>query len=218
MADNEKAHPAQDRAGLEPATAKPQVQDRDYADIVESGCVVCGRFGVNLSVPFRRCLACIKAASAAWEAHLAALPPPTCRRQHVGRARVELPHTSPSDEPVFYRDFFPPAVVPAPLPQVYRDFFPEVSAIPARRYASPGSPRARLRGLLTVVGDARKGARNGTLHWAACRLGEMVAAGDFTDTHAAIDALRTVALGTGLTPSEVAGTIRSGLGASGVSS
>jgi hypothetical protein len=76
--------------------------------------------------------------------------------------------------------------------------------------AQPVSPRvlqARLEGLLRTVHAAPHGRRNDTLHWAACRVGELLTA----------DALATVALATGLEPREVHGTIRSGFDRYGVS-
>ncbi len=50
----------------------------------------------------------------------------------------------------------------------------------------------------------------------ACRAGEMIADGQISDVETAVNLMTEVALGVGLTHSEVRGTIRSGLGTSGV--
>ena len=79
-----------------------------------------------------------------------------------------------------------------------------------------GDVGRRLTGILTHLNQATVGARNATLHWFACRVGEMIAAGELHDPDAAADALADVALGIGLDPREVRGTIRSGFRTSGV--
>ncbi len=60
----ENARPVQDRAGQEPATAKSQAQDPDYADAALPCCARCGRHDDNLSVPSGICLPCVKARQA----------------------------------------------------------------------------------------------------------------------------------------------------------
>lgn len=168
----------------EPVTAKSEVLVEGYrfADAPAS-CTVCGRAEENLSVPYGRCLPCIKAASETWEAQ-------RTRGSEVAEAE---------DVPEFYRRFFPPR-----------------STLEHRQYTPRGNVHGRLRGLLTTVNRAVEGQRNTVLHWATCRVAEMVAAGELSDPHGAVDALRQVALGTGLEPREVEGTIRSGLSTSGV--
>jgi hypothetical protein len=84
------------------------------------------------------------------------------------------------------------------------------------RASSPASVRRRLAGLLRTVNAATEPGRNTILHWAACRVGEMLACGELTDPDWAVDVLTQVGLRTGLHPREVSGTIRSGLRASGV--
>lgn len=148
-------------------------------------CTVCGQPGDNLSVPFGRCLPCIKAASVAWEAKVAV-------------ARQRPAETPKSSRPVFLQVLRP-------------DRAPRLFSAPVH-----GDPRHRIQGLLRTLNHAPEGQRNATLHWVACRLGEMVVAGELPDPQRAADALAKVAEGTGLGPSEVRGTIRSGLSKSGV--
>jgi hypothetical protein len=75
----------------------------------------------------------------------------------------------------------------------------------------------RLHGLIQTVLDSEPGARNDPLFWAACRAGEMVAAGE-VDRGAAERALLAAALEAGLRGGEpeARSTIRSGLEQSGV--
>lgn len=81
---------------------------------------------------------------------------------------------------------------------------PPAAAQPVRDW----SPTGRLRGVLAVVLGAREGERNNSLHWAACRCAEMVAAGELAET-AAETALTTAALEAGLEPGETGRTIAS---------
>lgn len=74
----------------------------------------------------------------------------------------------------------------------------------------------RLQGVLTTMAKAPTGRRNDTLHWCACRVGEMLAVGELRDTHPAVDVLAQVAETTGLLSGEIDATIRSGLGKYGV--
>lgn len=74
--------------------------------------------------------------------------------------------------------------------------------------AAEGSPGARLRGVLAVVLGAHEGERNNSLHWAACRCAEMVAAGQLSEA-AAEAALTTAALESGLEAGEAMRTIAS---------
>jgi hypothetical protein len=55
---------------------------------------------------------------------------------------------------------------------------------------------ARFAALLRTVADAAEGTRHCTLYWAACRAGEMVAAGDLGRA-AAADALAGAAMSGG---------------------
>lgn len=97
-----------------------------------------------------------------------------------------------------------------------RDRAPRVPTSSGPRQRS-GSIQARLTGLLRTVNAAPEGMRNDALHWAACRAGEMVAAGEVAGAERVADALAQVAAGTGLDPKEIRGTIRSGFAKSGVS-
>lgn len=93
---------------------------------------------------------------------------------------------------------------------------------PPERPRQPITPRSfdhvshtRLRGLIDTVLNSVQGTRNDTLHWAACKAGEMVAAGEISE-RLAYDALAAAAEHVGLKPSEYGtspthGTIGSGL-------
>lgn len=153
----------------------------------DASCTVCGRPDDNLSVPLGRCWSCIKAASAAWEAKIAA--------DRATATPLESLHPTDANLPVCLRRRQPD--VASPVSSV-RD-----------------APR-RLRGLLRTMNDAQVGTRNATLHWVACRVGEMIATGELPDARQAADVLAQIALGTGLDPREVPGTIRSGFSKSGV--
>jgi hypothetical protein len=93
---------------------------------------------------------------------------------------------------------------------------PRYTPPPGGPPASPQAFQARFTGLLRTVNDATEPGRNDKLHWAACRVGEMIAAGELPNAGPAVEALAAVALGAGLGPREVRGTIRSGLAKSGV--
>lgn len=186
MPDNAMARPVRDRAGHELAADQGSSSVEVYGADAPASCTVCGLPEEHLSIPYGRCLPCIKAASVVWEAQRA-------------RGSVVMPTpTEADDSPVFYQHFWPKPTERAPRP------------------TPRGSVPGRLRGLLRTLNEAPEGRRNTVLHWAACRVAEMVAAGELADPHGAVDALRQVALGTGLEPREVQGTIRSGLSTSGV--
>jgi hypothetical protein len=91
------------------------------------------------------------------------------------------------------------------------------NVVPTQAAPGNGSPRRRLLGLLRTVNAATEGQRNATLFWAAARAGEMVAAGELDAAHVAA-ALRKVGLAIGLDPTEIDGTVRSGLNQSRVAS
>jgi hypothetical protein len=75
---------------------------------------------------------------------------------------------------------------------------------------------ARLDGIIATLAKAKEGERNTILHWAACRVAEMLAAGELDNPRRAADALGTVALDIGLDPSEIGKTITSGFDIYGV--
>jgi hypothetical protein len=84
-------------------------------------------------------------------------------------------------------------------------------------FAPGGDPARRVEALLRFVLDSTENSRNTRLHWAACRLGEMVTLGE-VDEASAVDALYTAGRHIGLQHSELvgggnAGTIHSGLAA-----
>lgn len=85
---------------------------------------------------------------------------------------------------------------------------PKVAALFGR--VRRNSTGGRLAGILTTVVGATEGQRNDTVHWAACKAGEMVADGELTED-AAVQALTEAGEQIGLGRAELAATIRSGL-------
>jgi hypothetical protein len=75
---------------------------------------------------------------------------------------------------------------------------------------SHGGSKRRLAGLIRKVVLARNGERNVTLHWAACRVGELVSAGAIKN-ETAIALLTTAGLQAGLPIYEALATIQSGI-------
>jgi hypothetical protein len=73
-----------------------------------------------------------------------------------------------------------------------------------------GRIAARLDGLIAAVLDSKPGERNNTLHWAACRAAEMIAAGQLT-TDQVHDSLGRAAARAGLDDGEAQRTIASAL-------
>jgi hypothetical protein len=165
-------------------------------------CIVCGRPDDNLS-SLARCWDCIRAASDAWSAHVEAARAASTVEPAADRAADRWGDFWDRHHrlPLFLRNR------PEPL---------RLAPPPGGPPASPRAVEARFSGLLRTVNDAPEGSRNDRLHWAACRVGEMVAAGELPDPGRAVDALAQVAAGTGLTPREIRGTIRSGLATYGV--
>ncbi len=94
---------------------------------------------------------------------------------------------------------------------------PARPAQPGGGWAAPASPDARVRGLLAHVAAGTPGDRNGRLYWAACRAGELAAAGRI-DKETIMDQLVSAALAAGLTGGErearrtVASGMRTGAG------
>ena len=110
---------------------------------------------------------------------------------------------------------------PQPLPSWIADILdpPQAVDTPGRLVANRGGLRAvgtavqpRLRGVVEAVLNGTPGDRNGPLFWAACRAGEMVAAGQL-DQAAAEDVLLQAAVDAGLRGGEAEArrTIASGL-------
>jgi hypothetical protein len=78
----------------------------------------------------------------------------------------------------------------------------------AERVAVAADMRSRLYGIIRRMATARKGERNHMIFWGACRLAEMVGAGELTQSDAiglAVEAARR----TGLSRQEAARTVRS---------
>lgn len=104
---------------------------------------------------------------------------------------------------------------PQPLPGWIADLLDPPHSVPvvsARAYDRPPDDRvaARLDGLIATVLDARPGERNNTLHWAAHRAAEMIAAGQVTEDQVH-DSLSQAAVCTGLDHGEAHRTIASAL-------
>ncbi|HEX9535842.1 MAG TPA: hypothetical protein VF924_10235 [Stellaceae bacterium] len=77
--------------------------------------------------------------------------------------------------------------------------------------AGSGPQRARiLKPLARAVARAPEGQRNGVLFWAACRVGEVIAAGQI-DRELGIELLAQAAAIAGLPDTEARRTITSGL-------
>lgn len=108
---------------------------------------------------------------------------------------------------------------PAPLPAWIADLL-DPPARDAHGRAQSGVPvpgsrpgdriAARLDGLIATVLDAKPGERNNTLHWAACRAAEMVAAGQVSEDQVH-DMLGRAAALLGLDDGEARRTILSAL-------
>lgn len=86
------------------------------------------------------------------------------------------------------------------------------SAVPLRFPANPDL-RPRLAGLIRTVAKAKPGQRNSTLHWAACRAGELVDAGLLSACIAEVMLVEAGAFA-GLPCREALATVRSGLSTS----
>ena len=101
-------------------------------------------------------------------------------------------------------------VVPAPDWLVGALLTPPATALGQSGLRLHGSPAGRLRGLVATVLDAKEGERNNLLHWASCRVAEMIAAGQL-DRDAAVDVLARAGEAVGLAAAEVEATIASAL-------
>ena len=102
---------------------------------------------------------------------------------------------------------------PAPLPDwLVRGLQP---APPAPRGRAPargaGDAPARLQGLLDHVRAGQPGDRNGRVYWAACRLAEMISAGEATSADAELIVGAALAAGLRGGESEARQTIQSAL-------
>lgn len=104
---------------------------------------------------------------------------------------------------------------PQPLPGWIADLLDPPRCEPsadARNISRPHGDRvaARLEGLLATVLGAPSGERNNTLHWAACRAAEMIAAGQLGEDQV-FDGLGAAATRAGLDDGEARRTIASAL-------
>jgi hypothetical protein len=104
---------------------------------------------------------------------------------------------------------------PQPLPGWIADLLDPPRREPGMTPRADDRPRddrvaARLDGLITTVLDAQPGQRNNTLHWAACRAAEMIAAGQLAEDQVH-DSLGQAAACVGLDQGEAYRTIASAL-------
>jgi hypothetical protein len=106
-----------------------------------------------------------------------------------------LDHSPPAP----WRDWLLAELLPKPDPR---------PSLPLRR---AGNPDAAIEGVLRAVERAGEGQRNSTLHWAACRLGERIRAGEIGTREAEAWLLAAARLA-GLPEIEARATIKSGLG------
>jgi hypothetical protein len=111
-----------------------------------------------------------------------------------GQAYTVTDSREPAELPAWMARLLTP---PPPLPR-------------AERASCGGSPDRRLAALLRTVEAAPEGQLNNTLHWAACRVAEMVSAGQADESAAAADLL-AAAVSAGHPESAAARTIASGL-------
>ncbi len=120
------------------------------------------------------------------------------------RGQAVLPPSSRPDGTYRWANDAEPARPPEWLVDLLRPAPP-----PPRRAQTRTASIGRLAGLVRAVVGAAEGCRNSTLHWAACRAGEMVARG--ADPKHVTDLLVDAAVSVGLTPREAHATVRSGL-------
>jgi Bifunctional DNA primase/polymerase, N-terminal len=90
---------------------------------------------------------------------------------------------------------------------------PPVIRLPHRpAFGKPvGEPNSKIQGILNAVAAAQEGERNKLLFWGACRISDMIAEREIgaSEGARAFEALNFVGIGTGLSPREIARTIRS---------
>jgi hypothetical protein len=90
---------------------------------------------------------------------------------------------------------------------------PPVIRLPHRpAFGKPvGEPNSKVQGILNAVAAAQEGERNKLLFWGACRISDMIAEREIgaSEGARAFEALNFVGIGTGLSPREIARTIRS---------
>jgi hypothetical protein len=86
-----------------------------------------------------------------------------------------------------------------------------VTPLSSARHVVGRHGNARVRGILNAAASAREGERNNTVFWCACRIGDMIAAGEIPADGYAINALADVALKIGLSSREVGLTIQSAM-------
>lgn len=103
-----------------------------------------------------------------------------------------------------------------PLPRVLAEMIstrkPVSSPVTTRSrwLRSPAAIQKAKEGLIQAVLDAPEGERNNILHWASCRAGEMVAAGEW-DQEMAEAAMTAAGESAGLDDDEIDATVMSGL-------
>lgn len=103
-----------------------------------------------------------------------------------------------------------PEVPVAPAPDWLLTALRAPRAVPPGRGTGAVSTYGRLRGLVATVLAAAPGQRNNTLFWSACRVADLIAAGQ-VDQAAAVEVLTRAATAVGLGSSEADATIASAL-------
>jgi hypothetical protein len=99
----------------------------------------------------------------------------------------------------------------APVPEwMIEALNPKPAPITIPRICVSAPSAASIRGVIEVLGRAKEGERNHVLHWAACRMGEAVAAGTITESQA-LGLLISVGGSVGLSSREIMCTARSGI-------
>lgn len=139
-------------------------------------------------------------------------PTQHAQADHGGRYRWRRTGPLPELEPVLL------AALIRPRAEAWRMSAPAADRVSTLHHPAGRSGRSTLRRLgrvLQYVLDAEPGQRNSVLHWASCRVGEMMAAG-WLDQPTAVQALRAAGGQVGLDDAEMlgggaGGTIYSGL-------
>jgi hypothetical protein len=91
---------------------------------------------------------------------------------------------------------------------------PAVARLPAWKTASSlpiGDPNNKIEGILAAVSRAQQGKRNDLLFWGACKIDSMLERGEIGPEEGtnSLQALSIISINAGLSPHEVARTIRS---------
>jgi hypothetical protein len=128
---------------------------------------------------------------------------------------IAPPSVTPGKGAYRWLNDLPIASMPAWLVDLTREKPPTISQRATAAVCTSIPTDRRLRGLVRAVVHAPNLQRDSVLHWAACRVGEMIADGS-TDAGFAFDVLFKAASHVGLEHKEIGPSIRSGFRKSGV--